>query len=50
MTKAGFREAYLMHLRRRGPRETVTLEALPTEMTPAEQTAATEIRQTLERH
>jgi L-amino acid N-acyltransferase YncA len=48
--KAGFREACLMRLRRRGPREAVTVETLPTELTPAEQTAAGEIKQRLERH
>jgi len=48
--KAGFREACLMRLHRRGLRETVSLEMLPTELTPPEQAAAMEVKQRLERH
>jgi predicted GNAT family acetyltransferase len=47
--KAGFREACLMRLRRRGSRESVTLEELPTELTPAEHDVAAQLRQRLER-
>jgi Acetyltransferase (GNAT) family len=48
--KAGFREACLMRLHRRGPRETVTLEMLPTDLTPPERAAASEVKRRLERH
>ncbi len=47
--KAGFREACLMRLRRRGSRETVTVEKLPIELTPKERSVATELQQRLER-
>jgi len=47
--KAGFREACLMRLRRRGRRETVTLERLPTQLTPEEQGAEGHLERSLRR-
>jgi L-amino acid N-acyltransferase YncA len=47
--KAAFREAGLMRLRRRGRRETVTLEQLPTQLSPEEDGAEGHLERSLRR-
>ena len=49
VTKAGFREASVMHLRRRGPRERVSIEREPTELSPAAERASAAIERALAR-
>ena len=49
VVKAGFREASLMRLRRRGPRERVTVVREPTELTPRGERVAGELERALAR-